>query len=82
MIKFGSWRRRVSIRIVARVLLLGFSRNFLYVVVVHMVPPLLHDGDVTNAPWHPIVLGVVMNGWHGLVLGGCRRCTQNTLKFP
>ena len=67
--------------IVPRILQLGFSRFFVY-AVLHMVPPLLHGSIVADAPRRPIVIGVIMDGRHGRVLGGCCRCTRNSLNFP
>ena len=54
---------------------------FLY-AVVHMIPPLRDVGIAADACQRPIVPGVVMDGRHGQVLGGCRSYTQNSLKFP
>ena len=67
-------------KVVDRVFRLLFS-NFLY-DVVPMVLPLLSGSIEADARRRPIIPRVMMDGRHGRVLGGCRCCTQNSLKFP
>ena len=79
MVRFGLWHRRVPKKWSPMFSRLVFA-DFFVCCGAHG-PPLLCGSIMADNCQRPIVPGVVMDGCHGRVLGGCRHCTRNSLNF-